>query len=81
MRGTGITRQAEIFAKARADFRNGTLGNAGREWWQTEPDVGRVVDGVPARVDRLRCLGNAVVPHVAQVIGKMILKAENERCR
>lgn len=36
--------------------------NAGGEWWQTEPDVGRVVNGVPARVDRLRCLGNAVVP-------------------
>lgn len=45
-------------------------------WWATEPDVGRVVDGVPARVDRLRTLGNAVVPQVAQVIGEMILAAE-----
>ena len=32
------------------------------EWWLAEPDVGRVVDGVPSRVDRLKCLGNAVVP-------------------
>lgn len=44
-------------------------------WWQTEPDVGRVVDGVPARVDRLRCLGNAVVPqqvyHVFQAIANL----------
>ena len=31
-------------------------------WWPAEPDVGRVAHGVPARVDRLRCLGNAVVP-------------------
>ncbi len=31
-------------------------------WWETEPDVGRVVDGIPQRVDRLRGLGNAVVP-------------------
>lgn len=31
-------------------------------WWDVEPDVGRVADGVPYRVDRLRCLGNAVVP-------------------
>jgi DNA (cytosine-5)-methyltransferase 1 len=38
-------------------------------WWEVEPDVGRVVDGVPSRVDRLRCLGNAVVPACAYVIG------------
>lgn len=31
-------------------------------WWPTEPDVGRVAHGVPHRVDRLKCLGNAVVP-------------------
>lgn len=30
--------------------------------WPAEPDVGRVAHGVPHRVDRLRCLGNAVVP-------------------
>lgn len=35
---------------------------AGAMWWPTEPDVGRVAHGVPHRVDRLRCLGNAVVP-------------------
>ena len=41
--------------------------------WQVEPDVGRVADGIPARVDRLRCLGNAVVPQCAEWIGQMIL--------
>ena len=46
--------------------------NAGAEWWQTEPNVDRVVDGVPARVDRLRCLGNAVVPAQAYPIFKAI---------
>ena len=30
--------------------------------WPVEPDVDRVVDGIPNRVDRVRCLGNAVVP-------------------
>ena len=45
---------------------------AGWSQWATEPDVGRVAHGVPARVDRLRCLGNAVVPQVAQYIGRMI---------
>jgi DNA (cytosine-5)-methyltransferase 1 len=46
-------------------------------WWSTEPDVGRVVDGVPDRVDRLRGLGNAVVPQVAEWIGRRIMDYEH----
>lgn len=46
-------------------------------WWAAEPGVGRVAHGVPARVDRLRCLGNAVVPQVAYVIGKRIMEADS----
>ena len=45
-------------------------------WWETEPEVGRVAHGIPSRVDRLRCLGNAVVPQVVEVIGRAILQAE-----
>ena len=48
-------------------------GYDGWEWWQTEPDVGRVANGVPNRVDRLRGLGNAVVPQVAEVIGRLVV--------
>jgi len=40
-----------------------------RSYWAVEPNVGRVADGVPNRVDRLKALGNAVVPQVAQWIG------------
>lgn len=43
--------------------------------WATEPDVGRVAHGVPMRVDRLRSLGNAVVPQVVEVIGNAILES------
>ena len=46
------------------------------EWWQVEPNVGRVVNGVPARVDRLKGLGNAVVPQVAEYIGRLVMAAE-----
>jgi DNA (cytosine-5)-methyltransferase 1 len=44
--------------------------------WLVEPDVGRVAHGVPARVDRLRALGNAVVPQIPEMIGRAILAAE-----
>lgn len=44
-------------------------------WWSTEPDVGRVAHGVSARVDRLRALGNAVVPQVAEHIGRLVMGA------
>ena len=46
-----------------------------RDPWATEPHVGRVVDGIPFRVDRLRCLGNAVVPQVAEAVGRAIINA------
>ena len=46
------------------------------DWWLTEPDVGRVAHGVPNRVDRLRALGNAIVPQIAEIIGRAILTAE-----
>jgi len=45
--------------------------------WSVEPDVGRVADGVPARVDRLRTLGNAVVPQVAEWVGRRIIEFDN----
>ena len=34
-------------------------------WWSAEPNVGRVADGVAARVDRLKAIGNGQVPLVA----------------
>ena len=45
-------------------------------WWELEPDVGRVAHGIPHRVDRLRGLGNAIVPQIAEMIGAWILLRE-----
>lgn len=49
----------------------GRLGNVG--WWESEPDVGRVVDGCPDRVDQLRLLGNGVVPLACAVAFRTLL--------
>ena len=50
--------------------------------WPPEPGLGRVVDGLPTRLDRrlrrerLTALGNAVVPAVAEAVGRAILSAQ-----
>jgi DNA (cytosine-5)-methyltransferase 1 len=51
-----------------------TAADRGRWGLPTADDV-RTDDGIPHRVDRLRCLGNAVVPQVAEWIGHRIMAA------
>ena len=48
------------------------------EWWAAEPNVGRVANGIPNRVDRLKGLGNAIVPQIAMQIG-LCIKQVNEQ--
>jgi DNA (cytosine-5)-methyltransferase 1 len=51
-------------------------GRAAGEWLAREPRVDRLVDGVPHQVDRLRVIGNSVVPQVSKAIGDLIVEAE-----
>ena len=44
--------------------------------WPTEPEMGRVAYGIPNRVDRIKALGNAIVPQVAMAIAQTILDVE-----
>jgi len=46
--------------------------------WLAEPDVGRVADGIPRRMDRLRGLGNAIVPQVAAALMREMARTENK---
>lgn len=46
--------------------------------WLSEPAIPRVVNGTPNRMDRIRrteSIGNAVVPQIAEVLGRSIMRA------
>jgi hypothetical protein len=68
------------------DFKDAADADDSEEWssvtweerhqWDAEPGVGRMVSRIPHSVERIRCLGNAVVPQVAEVIGRMIMAVE-----
>jgi DNA (cytosine-5)-methyltransferase 1 len=75
--GAGLALRQVFGSDARTQL--AALKRDGGSWWATEPTVGRMADGIPARVDRLRGLGNAVVPHVAEYIGRCILAREDHR--
>ena len=49
---------------------------AGRPWSTESRPVG-VAHGIPHRVDRLRGLGNAVVPQLVEVLGIMMIEVEH----
>ena len=59
----------------RSRFNDNCISNGngyGANHWESEPAVGRVANGIPQRVDRLRGLGNAIVPQVAYEIFRAI---------
>jgi len=43
-----------------------------RDFWEVEPGVGRVVDGMASRVDRIKALGNGQVPLQAAVAWRLL---------
>lgn len=61
-------------ALAAETIRTGWESSQLHHWWSTEPAVCRVDDGIPRRVDRLRALGNAVVPQIPEIIGRAIMQ-------
>jgi len=77
----GLSNGRQSGIKTGQDEKNGGMAFPGSErcggsWWAIEPAVGRVANGIPNRVDRLRGLGNAIVPQVATVIMQIIKEAD-----
>ena len=54
-------------------FNHGSEGEEG--WWDVEPNVGRVAHGISNRVDRLKSLGNSLIPQIPYYIGQSIIKS------
>jgi DNA (cytosine-5)-methyltransferase 1 len=84
LRRGDLERKAPVGSQGPEDLARGSeapgldLRLPASESWCAEPDVGRVADGVPARVDRLAALGNALLPQIAEWIGCRILEYEGE---
>ena len=81
LRRNGELRGIEEAGKLGRDNDRGTPSYGSREWWASEPGVGRVADGVAHRVDRLRCIGNGQVPLCAATAFRILYKQLSERCR
>ena len=47
--------------------------------WAVEPLLGRVANGIPHRAHRLKGLGNAIVPQIAELIGRAIMEVETKK--
>jgi len=62
--------------ESETSLQSGRAGAIGRGWWPVEPGICRVAHGVPRRVDRIRTLGNSVVPQVVEELGRAIMKVE-----
>ena len=84
LQGSKRLRENEKEVGERRESANGSASqrsNDGRRQanlWLPEPSVGRVVNGIPRRVDRLRGLGNAIVPQIAMRIGQTIKAVEEQ---
>ena len=63
------------FSKASEDVAQRSQDDWGQ--WLTEPSVGRVAHGISGRVDRLKQLGNSIVPQVAAQLFRAIKEVEN----
>ena len=76
--GVGRVSESSRLVFGRDNIGRGTQSYAGWQWWETEPDVGRVAHGISDRVDRLKGLGNAVVPQVAEIVGRLVMEAAGQ---
>ena len=76
--GTRLQRRVwtQEVSQASSGFDDSSKASRWGNHWIIEPGICRVANGIPQRMDKLRGLGNAVVPQVAEYIGRLLMAAE-----
>jgi DNA (cytosine-5)-methyltransferase 1 len=74
-RNSGADERNEKVVIARPRFAFGPAPSFPRQYREYQPVLGRGIHGVPNRVDRIRALGNCVVPQIPEIIGRAIIAA------
>ena len=75
--GSGLQRQGKleqpIDSKTHGDWKTSQFADVCEsDFWATEPSVGRVVNGMASRVDRIKALGNGQVPLCAATAWRIL---------
>jgi DNA (cytosine-5)-methyltransferase 1 len=76
---SNLPQQQRRSISSRVHTENAYFGNP--RWWQTEPDMGRVANGLANGVDRLKAIGNGQVPLCAATAWELLTERLNERDR
>jgi DNA (cytosine-5)-methyltransferase 1 len=71
--------KGQVYGIADIPIKSRGSGTNFGDGWPVEPNVGRVVDGLPNRSHRIKALGNAVVPQIPEIIGQTIMRYEMEK--
>jgi len=69
---TELDSQKKVGTSGSVHHQSSSSGYGAKQWWEAEPGVGRMVDGVAAGVDRLRAIGNGQVPLCAATAWKLL---------
>ncbi len=71
--GSNRTTEGQIGLRCRKGrYEEQNIYGADSTWWSTEPDIRRVVNGMDARVDRLKAIGNGQVPLCAATAWELL---------
>ena len=73
----GKKQKCELGSKNKTIFKN----DGKKNWWRAQSNLGRVVYGIPPELDRLKALGNSIIPQIAELLFRRLKEIEDERLK